>query len=93
MTSARRLFCHIIQTLQTLHEAGGLDNTAITFRPCRVARELMATKQQHSKVDTPYGRIVQTLGLPHTDEDDLKWKYCNPLALLHYLAELSVSFL
>ena len=41
-------------------------------------------------MSTPYGTVVASMALPIAELPE--WKYCNPLALLHYLCTISVQF-
>jgi len=48
--------------------------------------------EAHSKTNTPYGPVVQTLLLPTDDDDPIPWECCNPMALIYHLASISVAF-
>lgn len=45
--------------------------------------------EAHSKVKTPYGRVVQTMNLCPKLQS---WEFCHPLCLLHHLSTISVAF-
>lgn len=51
-------------------------------------KKLKAAMEEHSQVQTPYGRVVQTMQLA----PGLTWEFCNPLCLLYHLSCISAPF-
>jgi len=82
----------LASTLATLHKAGlikdeaGLD--AATERS--IKQKLTDASTNHSKAQTPYGPLVQTIDLGA--EGASHWEYVHPLGYLWYLAQLSTGF-
>jgi hypothetical protein len=80
----------LVQTLAALHSRGRLRDGALNFKPRQLAKELTKAKKMHSDLITPYGRVVQQMELE--SERMPLWEYCNPMALIWYLASLSSAF-
>ena len=76
----------LVNTLTTLRDAGELEG----FDGVNLRNAVAQSVTEHVNVDTPYGKVIQTV---HLDAPKLKYlDVCSPLALLYYLGMLSVTF-
>ena len=53
-------------------------------------REIQRATESYSKVETPYGPLVQSMPIHSTILPN--WDFINPLALLHYMSVVGVEF-
>ena len=55
-------------------------------------RQLTAAASHHARAKTPYGLVVQTLGLEMCDGSIYSWDIVNPFAYIWYLAQMCPQF-
>ena len=79
----------VANMLSDLHKAGLLHESALGGSVASVRRKLRIAMDAHGKSDTPYGTLIKTMelgnGIP-------RWDYCDPLALMSHLSEISPTF-
>ena len=80
----------LVQALSALHAKGVLTGAPLSFKARKFAKSLTAAKQAHANHVTPYGRVVQQMPLATAKLPT--WEYCDPMALLVYLASVSIAF-
>ena len=56
----------------------------------RVKASMATAVTAHTDATTPYGRVIQTMGLPLHQYP--QWNYCHPMAYVHYLSTISSIF-
>ena len=78
----------LLNTLNVLQVAGALD---LKTSNRALKSEVTRASENHSRVNTPYGRVVQTLDLGE-DACVRGWEYINPFAWLYYIGSLNSEF-
>ena len=82
--------CGLVQTLKSLHQAGLLSDAALGGSAKNVKRKLQTAIEAHAKTQTPYGKVVKTM---RVDLPDMQfWEYCDPMALIWHLCNISPAF-
>ena len=81
----------LVEALHLLHGQGLLDKSIDLTSKSSTRRALQRAAEEHSKVETPYGPVIQQmhLGIPNLEYLD----YANPFALLSYMCSLSADFM
>ena len=80
----------ITQMLEKLHASGLLDNQVLSGASRTIRRKLQQSIEAHAGTKTPYGPVVCSLYIGLTKLRD--WEYCNPIALVYHLCNISRPF-
>ena len=75
----------LAKCLATLGERGWLTDDSVANNTRSLYRKLNESSEHHSKQDTVYGKVAQSMELPGLK----RWDYCHPMALMHYLCRIS----
>lgn len=79
--------------LMSLHQAGFLKSSidaSATSSMRSLRRQIQDVNEQHSKAQTPYGPVIQTMDLGI--DGFHAWEFVSPFALLWHLCNISVAF-
>jgi hypothetical protein len=80
----------IATTLQVLHDNGLLVNE--TMGGPRERHKIRTAVEHHARAMTPYGCVVQQVGVPLVDGTTFAWDIINSFAFMYYLTSLCVPF-
>ena len=80
----------LAKILTSLHVAGMLNDVDKNMSLATMRRRIQQSTEAHSKANTPYGTVVQTMDLGV--EPLRAWEYINPFALLWHLCTISAPF-
>lgn len=80
----------LVECLLKFRDAGMLGEEYANVTKHSLRKEVLNAVGEHSRAETPYGTVVQTmdLGTPALS----KWQYVNPFAYLHRLSSISPAF-
>ncbi len=80
----------IARVLQTLQQKGLLIDDQLGGKD--ELKQLTIASQVHAEAHTPYGPVVQDMGLEMNDGKIFKWDFIHPFAFLWYLSLKCVEF-